>query len=250
MLRLKGKTALVTGSAGHRSIGRATILALAEEGADVAINDLPSKEEEGRELVGQVEKMGRRALLTLADVTLKRRCEQIVHQTIEQLGQLDIVVNNAGGGRTIEFFDITEEEYDYQLALNLKSAFFVAQAAARHMMTRDWGRIVNISSELSYVGEPTAIPYCTAKGGMRSMTKAMALALAPNITVNTVAPGPTDTQLIEGTHETSDEYRQTITLKRLVRPQDVARSVVFLASPDGDAYSGQILNPNCGVVMV
>ena len=250
MLRLQGKTALVTGSARQMSIGRATILALAEEGADVAINDLPSKETHARELVSQVEGIGRRAVLALGDVTLKRECDRIVRETIEQLGHLDIVVNNAGGGPTIDFFDITEEHYDSQLALNLKSAFFVAQAAARHMASRDGGRIVNISSELSYVGEPAAIPYCAAKGGIRSMTKAMALAFAPDITVNTVAPGPTDTPLIASTHETTEEYRQTITLKRLVKPEEVARSVVFLAGPDGDAFTGQILNPNCGVVMV
>lgn len=249
MLRLHGRTALVTGSAREKGMGRATILALAEEGADVAINDLPPREKEGRELAEQVEGMGRRAILTLGDVTLKQDCDRIVQETIEQLGQLDIVVNNAGGGEFFDFFDITEEHYDFILALNLKSAFFVAQAAARHMVTRDWGRIINIASEVSYVGEPGGIPYCAAKGGMRSMTKSLALALAPNITVNTVAPGPTDTLMIEGTDDASEEYVRTITLQRLVKPQEVARSVVFLASPDGDAFTGQTLDPNCGVVM-
>jgi 3-oxoacyl-[acyl-carrier protein] reductase len=230
-------------------MGRATILALAEEGADVAIHDLPSEEAEGRELVEQVRGMGRRSILTLGDVSRRPGCERIVRETIEAFGQLDILVNNAGGGEFVDFFDITEEHFDYILALNLKSAFFVAQAAARHMVTRDWGRIINISSEVSYVGEPEGIPYSSAKGGMRTMTKALALALAPTITVNTVAPGPTDTQMIEGTYDASDEYVRTIPLKRLVRPQDVARSVVFLASPDGDAYTGQTLDPNGGVVM-
>ena len=249
MLRLQGRTALVTGSARPRGMGRATILALAEEGADVAINDLPAREEEGRELADQVEGMGRRAILTLGDLSRKQDCERIVQETIEQFGQLDIVVNNVGGGDFLDLFDITEEHYDHIMALNLKSAFFVSQAAARHMVIRDSGRIINISSEVSYVGEPAGIPYCAAKGGMRSMTKAMALALAPGITVNTVAPGPTDTQMIEGTYDASDEYVRTITMKRLVKPEEVARSVVFLASPDGDAYTGQTLDPNCGVVM-
>ena len=250
MLRLEGKTVLITGAAGESSIGRATALAFADEGADVAINDLISKKSQALELADQITHSGRRAVLALGDIKQATTCREIVERHIEQLGHIDIWVNNAGGGAAMDFFDITEDEYDHQLALNMKGAFFLAQAAAKDMLSRKWGRIINISSELSYVGEPSSIPYCAAKGGIRSMTKAIALALAPDITVNTVAPGPTDTPLIWNTHETTEEYRQTIPLKRLGRPQDVARSVVFLASPDGDAFTGQVLNPNCGVVMI
>lgn len=249
MARLTGKIALVTGSGGRGSIGRATALALAGEGADIAINDLPSRREEAREAASEIEALGRRVALALGDVTCVHNCRRIVDDTVSRLGRLDILVNNAGGDRTRDFLDITEEFYDQQMDLHLKAPFFLSQAAARHMLEQGGGRIVNISSELNYTGQEILIPYASAKGGLRTMTKALARALAPTVTVNTVAPGPTATDEFKTTWEYNDEQRKLLPLQRFVEPGDVGRSVVFLACEDGNAYTGQTLDPNCGAVM-
>ena len=249
MSRLTGKVALVTGSGGRGSIGRATILALAEEGADIAINDLPGRREEALEAEAEIRAHGRRACLVLADVSEVHACRRIVSDAISHLGHLDVLVNNAGGDRTRDFLDVTEDLYDQQMDLHLKAPFFLSQAAARHMLERGGGRIINISSELSYTGQPALIPYTSAKGGLRTMTKALALALAPSVTVNTVAPGPTATDEFKTSWEYTDELRRILPLHRFVEPRDVGRTVVFLASADGDAYTGQTLDPSCGAVM-
>ena len=247
--RLAGQMALVTGAARRGSIGRATALALAAEGADLALNDLPARAEEAGELAGEIEAMGRRACPVPADVSDVAACRTMVAAAIAGLGRLDILVNNAGGDRVRDFLDIDEAFFDAEIALNLKAPFFVAQAAARHMLAQGGGRIVNIASELGYLGEPSLIPYSTAKGGLLTMTKALARALAPRVTVNAVAPGPTATDEFKTTWEYSDETREALPLRRFVEPGEVARSVVFLASPDGAPYTGQTLDANAGAVM-
>lgn len=247
--RLAGQAALVTGAARGGSIGRATALALAAEGADLALNDLPARAGEARALADEIETMGRRACLVLADVTDMAACRAMVADAIAGLGRLDILVNNAGGDRVRDFLEIDEGFFDAEMALNLKAPFFVAQAAARHMLARGGGRIVNIASELGYLGEAALIPYSTAKGGLLTMTKAMARALAPSVTVNAVAPGPTATDEFKTTWEYTDEIREALPLRRFVEPGEVARSVVFLASADGAPYTGQTLDPNAGAAM-
>ena len=232
--RLAGQAALVTGAARDGSIGRATALALAAEGADLALNDLPARAGEAR---------------ALADVTDMAACQAMVADAIASLGRLDVLINNAGGDRVRDFLEIDEGFFDAEMALNLKAPFFVAQAAARHMLARGGGRIVNIASELGYLGEAALIPYSTAKGGLLTMTKAMARALAPSVTVNAVAPGPTATDEFKTTWEYTDEIRETLPLRRFVEPGEVARSVVFLASADGAPYTGQTLDPNAGAAM-
>ena len=249
MARLKGMIALVTGSGGTGSIGRATINCLAEEGADIAINDLPSRREEAEAAAVEITALNRRAILVLGDVSKVENCRRIVADTIAHFGRLDLLVNNAGGDRTKHFLEIDEAHYDQQVDLHLKAPFFLAQAAAKHMLEQGRGKIINIASELNYIGEPSLIPYSSAKGGLRTMTKSMALALSPSVTVNTVAPGPTATDEFKTTWEYTDEGRAALPLKRFVEPRDVGRSVVFLASTDGDAFTGQTLDPNCGAVM-
>ncbi|RVA15908.1 SDR family oxidoreductase, partial [Mesorhizobium sp. M7D.F.Ca.US.004.03.1.1] len=162
---------------------------------------------------------------------------------------LDVLINNAGGARDKAFLDIDEAHFDQQVDVHLKGPFFLAQAAARIMLAKGEGKIINIASELAYVGEPLLIPYTSAKGGLRTMTKAMALALAPHITVNSVSPGPTATKKFRGGREYNDENRLKIPLQRFVEPYDVARSIIFLASSDGNVFTGQTLDPNCGVIM-
>jgi NAD(P)-dependent dehydrogenase (short-subunit alcohol dehydrogenase family) len=248
MARLEGKVALVTGAARSGGIGRAIALALAAEGADVAVNDV-GREAEAEEVAGAIRMMGRRSMVVLADVAKVSECRRLVEEAVRLHGRLDIVVNNAGGGRHQRFEEISEADYDQQLAVNLKSAFFVCQAAVPHMRAQGGGRIVNISSEMAYIGDPLLTHYAAAKAGVRALTKSLALALAPSITVNTVCPGPTATEKFKSGIEYTEETRERLPLKRWGRPEDVARSVVFLASPDGDAFTGQTLDPNCGAVM-
>ncbi len=248
MSRLDGKVALVTGSARRGSIGRAIISALAEEGADIAINDF-KREQEAEEAAEVIRKLKRKALIVMGDGSKVPECRRIVQETVDHFGRLDILVNNAGGGHHQPFEEVTEADYDQQLDLHLKGPFFLSQAAVPHMHKQGSGRIINISSEQVYIGYPSLTHYTAAKAGLRTLTKSLALALAPTITVNTVCPGPTATEKFKSGPEYTDEVRNQIILKRWGRPEDVARSIVFLATSDGDAYTGQTLDPNCGTVM-
>ncbi len=248
MSRLDGKVALVTGSARRGSIGRAIISALAEEGADIAINDF-KREQEAEEAAVVIRKLKRKALIVMGDVSKVAECRRIVQETVDHFGRLDILVNNAGGGHHQPFEEVTEADYDQQLDLHLKGPFFLSQAAVPHMHKQGSGRIINISSEQVYIGYPSLTHYTAAKAGLRTLTKSLALALAPTITVNTVCPGPTATEKFKSGPEYTDEVRNQIILKRWGRPEDVAKSIVFLATSDGDAYTGQTLDPNCGTVM-
>jgi 3-oxoacyl-[acyl-carrier protein] reductase len=249
MSRVIEKRILITGSGARGSIGRATALALAKEGADIAVHDLPSREDEAREVVEEVSAMGRRACLLLGDLTDMGLCRRLVSEAISQLGQLDVLVNNAGSALYSEFIDVDEKTFDHQIALHLKAPFFLAQEAARHMLKRGQGKIINVSSELAYVGEPVHLPYSMAKGGLLTMTRSMALTLAPAIQVNAVAPGPTATDEFKESWEYNDEIRDAVPLKRFGTPDEVARSILFLASSDGDIFTGQTLDPNGGTVM-
>jgi glucose 1-dehydrogenase len=248
MQRLDGKVALVTGSARRGSIGRAIILALAEEGADIAINDF-KREQEAEEAAEAIRKLTRKALIVMGDISKVPECRRIVQETVDFFGHLDILVNNAGGGHHQPFEEVTEADYDQQLDLHLKGPFFLSQAAVPHMRKQGSGRIINISSEQVYIGYSYLTHYTAAKAGLRTLTKSLALALAPTITVNTVCPGPTATEKFKSGPEYTDEVLNQILLKRWGQPEDVARSVVFLATSDGDAYTGQTLDPNCGTVM-
>lgn len=248
MERLAGRVALITGAARRGSIGRAIARALADEGADIAVNDF-NRGDEAREIASNLAAAGRRAIVVEADVTDIRECRRLIDETISRLGQIDILVNNAGFAQHKPFEEITETDFDHSLRLHLKAPFFLSQYVAPHMRSRGYGRIINISSEQAYIGYPLLAHYTASKGGLRTLTKSLALALAPTITVNTVCPGPTATEKFKSGPEYRDDIRDQIVLKRWVRPEDVGRSVVFLASPDGDAFTGQTLDPNCGVVM-
>jgi glucose 1-dehydrogenase len=248
MGRLDGKIALVTGAARTGSIGRAIAMALAEEGANVAINDI-DREREADQVIQMIQAIGRKAVVIRADVARVSECRRMVDETVAHFGRLDILVNNAGAARRQPFEDVSEADYDHQLDLHLKAPFFAVQAAVPHMRAGQGGRIINISSEQAYIGCTDLVPYTAAKGGLRTLTKSLALALAPSITVNCVCPGPTATERFKAGPEYTDEVRESLPLKRFGQPEDVARSVVFLASSDGDAYTGQTLDPNCGAVM-
>jgi NAD(P)-dependent dehydrogenase (short-subunit alcohol dehydrogenase family) len=247
MGRLDGRLALVTGAGRLESIGRAIALGLAEEGADVVINDVRHAEDAAA-LVAEIRGLGRRSAMVLADVSKTAECRRLIDEAAAVLGGLDILVNNAGFSNHQPFDSVTEGDYDLMLDLHLKAPFFLAQFALPHLRrSGDRARIINIASEQAYIGCGDLTHYTAAKGGLLTLTKS--LALAPAVRVNAVAPGPTATGRFQQGPEYTDAVRALIPLERWGQPRDVARSVVFLASADGDAFTGQTLDPNCGTVM-
>jgi NAD(P)-dependent dehydrogenase (short-subunit alcohol dehydrogenase family) len=189
-----------------------------------------------------------------ADLTSVEDCRRAVASAVEFLGGLDVLVNNAGGNLGIyaTFEELTEDQFDRIVALNLKSAFFVSQAAIQHLRDRPGGRIVNLASELVWVGYELMPAYVAAKGAVVSLTRSMARAAAPEVTVNAIAPGPTATERFKRGkwyREEKERREADIPLGRFGEPEDVARFIVSLAGETGDWCTGQTFHVNGGVVM-
>jgi len=246
--RLAGRTALVTGAGRRGGIGRATALALAREGADVFIADF-DREAESLEVVEEIRAMGRRAAHSQGDLRSIATCRRLVDACIREFGGFQILVNNAGNAQHQSVDEITEASWDAALDLHLKAPFFLSQLSVKTLQSTGRGTIVNISSEQAYIGEANLCHYTAAKGGLRTLTKSLAQALAPDITVNCVCPGPTATEKFKLGSEFKSGADKILPRRRWATPEDVAKTVVFLASDDADSYTGQTLDPNCGAVM-
>lgn len=234
---LDNKVAIITGS--DSGIGRAIAIQFAKEGATVVVNYAHNqqKAEEVRQIIQQ---NNGKALVIQADVGQYQQAMGLIHQVAEQFNRLDIMVNNAGMEIHSPFVDVTEEQFDRVVAIDLKGAFFCAQAAAREMIQRKTpGRIVNISSVHEDLPMPQNVPYCCAKGGLRMLTRTIALELAPyNITVNNIAPGAVDTPIdadVKADPEKMKALLQEIPLHRMGQPEEVAKLALYLAS-DSSAY--------------
>lgn len=235
-MQLSNKVAIVTGS--RRGIGYGIAIALAKEGCNVVVSDI--NQEECEKVVGEIEKMGVNGLAIQCDVSKKGEVDNLVSKTIEKFGQLDILVNNAGIFPYVPFLNMTEEDWDKVLDINLKSVFLCSQAAVKNM--KSGSKIVNISSIASFIGFPTLAHYCASKGGINSMIRALALELAPQkINVNAVAPGATDTPGAASSEETKQQTIKGIPLARMGTPEDIANAVVFLASEKADYITGQTI---------
>jgi len=238
---LDGKTALVTG--GSRGIGAEIALALAEAGAHVAIL-FRSRREEAEEVVGKVQKMGRRGCAIQQDVGDIDGLPAAVARVITELGKLDILVNNAGIADLVPFQRVDREMMERTLRVNVTGPFFLSQAAAKHMVERgQGGRIINITSTNGFVAEALLSPYNASKGAMEMLTKSLAIELGPHgITVNSVAPGLIETEIgLDFPLKPAfwDYAKQHIPLGKLGAPRDVAGAVVFLASDAGRYITGQ-----------
>jgi glucose 1-dehydrogenase len=235
-MRLSGKVALVTGSA--RGIGRAVAVRLAHEGADVVLNDYRPADG-GAAARAAVEAAGRKAHVVLANVAHVAEVRQLVDEAQRQFGRLDILVNNAGVEVRAPFTEAKEEDYDRVLGVNLKGVFFLTQAFARALIAAGRpGKVINISSVHEEIPFPGCASYCAAKGGVRMLTRDLAMELAPHrITVNGIAPGAIETEINRPMLD--DPARKAALLKqiplgRLGRPEDVAGLAAFLASDDAD----------------
>ena len=247
MTRLLGKVALVTG--GNTGIGRAVCLAFAEEGADVAVAWL-TREPEAESLAGAIRAKGRRCHLVKTDVTREHDVRAMMSGVLATLGRLDVLVNNAGIQRPQLITEMTVEDWDRMMAVHLRGAFLCSREAARHMMARLAGRIINLCSQLGYIGRERYTAYSAAKGGMIAFTRALARELAPHgILVNGVAPGLVDTGFDPLPEEVKAAHAASLPLKRLGTPEDMTSAFVFLASEEGRYYCGQLLHPNGGEIM-
>ncbi len=245
---LEGKNALVTG--GSRGIGRAICVRLASMGAQVFINYV-SNSAAAEETQQMIVDAGGKAELIGFDVADSEACQTEIKKMIKEFGSLDILVNNAGITRDGLLARMSEDSWDAVLDTNLKGSFICSKAAARAMMKKKWGRIVNISSVVGFSGNAGQVNYAAAKAGMQGITKSMAREFASrNITVNSVAPGYIKTDMTKDLSDAIQEKLLTeIPLASLGTPEDIAGAVAYLVSDDGAYVTGQTIHVNGGMYM-
>ena len=247
-MRFEGKVALVTGAS--RGIGRAIALALAAEGADVAVNYAGS-EAAAKEVAAEIEAMGRKALVIQADIASTEASTAMVDAVVKEFGRVDVLVNNAGITRDGLLMRMKEEDWDAVITTNLKGVFNCTKAAIKYMMKQKSGNIVNISSIVGVMGNAGQANYCAAKAGVIGFTKATAKEVAARgIRVNAIAPGFIKTDMTSVLSEKVVEAMLAgIPLNRLGETEDIAKAVLFLASSDANYITGQTLHVDGGMVM-
>jgi 3-oxoacyl-[acyl-carrier protein] reductase len=248
MAALIGKTALVTG--GANGIGRAIAVALAAEGCRVAIADRAAEENIGA-VVDAIGAAGGEAFGVQVDVADEEQVLGLFEAAMPRLGRLDILVNNAGILIEKPLLETSAADFDRLIGVNLRGAFLVGREALRVMARQEYGRVINIASELAYLGRENCSIYCASKGGILSMTRSWAREFAPHILVNAIAPGPTDTAMLEAdstSPETLAKESQN-PLGRIARPEEIAAAAVFLAGPGATFMTGQCVSPNGGAAM-
>ncbi len=279
MASLSGKVAIVTGCGGERGVGRAIARRFASEGADLMLTDLspagtqvvatkPAGAWGGLEAIAaEVRAAGRRAMTALLDIRSVNQIEAVVAQTLEALGRIDILVNNAAappGADRVPVVQLSEDAWDIVLDVNLKGSFLCSRAAAKAMLEREIrGRIINIGSDNSKIGQSRLAAYCASKFGLVGFSQALAMELAPGgITVNTICPGPMDTERVDyfgrredGSYDATQRAERIrrlaaeVPLGRLATPEDVAAVAAFLASDAAEFITGQAINVAGGAIM-
>ena len=248
MPSLQDKIALVTG--GSRGIGRSIAIALADEGAHVAIT-YRSAASSAEEVLKTIRAKGRKASGHQSDARQFDEAQKVVDAVVKEFGRLDVLVNNAGITKDTLLMRMTEQDWDDVIDTNLKSAFAFSKAACRPMMGQREGRIINISSIAGVIGNAGQTNYAASKACLIGMTKTLAKELASrNIQVNAVAPGFVDTDMTEKLNPQQKEaLMNIIPLKRTAKPEEIASVVVFLASPASSYMTGQVLCVDGGIVM-
>ena len=245
---LSNKSALVTG--GSRGIGRSIVEQLAESGAVVAFT-YRSRKEEADSLVAELQSKGRKAVAYQSDAANTAQAHEVVQSVIKDFGRLDILVNNAGITKDGLLMRMSEQDWDDVISTNLKSVFNFTKAACRQMMSQQGGKIINISSVVGMIGNAGQSNYVASKAGVIGFTKSIAKEIASrNVQVNAVAPGFIETDMTEKLNEKQKEaILGIIPMKRMAKPEEVAKIVCFLASEDANYITGQTLCVDGGMVM-
>ena len=268
MSDLEGKTALVTGAGGQGGIGRAIALRLAQEGANVAVNDLANSGQLAA-VAAEIKALGQEALAVFADVSKAEDVKRMVDQTVAHFGQIDILVNNAGapaGRDRVPVVELEEDAFDFVQAVNVKGTFLCCRDAARVMVAQGHGgKIINISSISGKQGVARCAAYCASKFAVRGFTQALALELGPHrINVNAICPGliateriddmaaalaPADTAPHVYRQQMIEEASRDTALGRIGQTADIARMAAFLASDQSDFITGLSFTVAGGAVM-
>lgn len=246
-MRLKDKVSIITGAT--KGIGRSCAYEFAKEGAKVVV--VGRTVSLGEEVADEIRADGGEALYVKCDVSQRDQIEQLVDATVEHFGGIDVVVNNAGVNHKADFFETTDEEWDWVMSVDLKGTFMLSQSAARVMAEQGrGGSIINMSSVMAELALADQVPYCAAKGGVNQLTRAMALALADKgIRVNAIGPGPVLTELMKVVVHNEEKERELLSrvpLGRIADPVEIARVAVFLASEDASFFTGQTIYPDGG----
>ena len=241
MLELKDKVAIITGA--RRGMGKSHALKLAKVGAKVVVSDI--SQEECQLIVDEIKKEKGEAIAVKCDATKKEEVDNMIKAAVDKWGKVDILVNNAGICQFKPFLELTEEEWDRTLNINLKGYFLCAQAAAKEMAKQKSGVIINIASVAmgqQGIGFPNIVHYCASKGGIVGMTEALAVELAPyNIRVNAISPGMIETPMIDPVKQDPkimEAMLARVPMRRVGKPEEVSNLVLFLASDVSSYMTG------------
>ncbi len=247
--KLAGQRALVTGAAS--GIGRAIAVGLAGAGATVALVDRADEKTLAGVAQG-IEQAGGQAFALRTDIADEARVLALFAEALPRLGGLDILVNCAGVLFEKPLLETTAEDFDRLMAVNLRGTFLVGREALRAMVKQKNGRVINIASELAYLGRAEFSVYCASKGAVVSLTRSWAREFAPDILVNAIAPGPVDTPLLVLASMSAETRAREadIPLRRIGRPEEIAAAALFLADPANSFMTGQCISPNGGAVMI